>query len=120
LLAGPLFLAITTFTAAPPSDPSSGFDLGPAILIPFSIAIGFVVSAVPILLGTFAMTRLGHRHPAARHPLAWALAGAIFGWPVAVALDKGFVFPLVLTFIATGAACALILRGFIAWSGPGG
>lgn len=120
LLAGPLFLALTTLTTKPSPDPPSGFDLGPAIVIPFSIAIGFILSAVPILLGTLAMSRLGHRYPAARHPLAWALAGAILGWPVAVVLDKGFVFPLVLTFLATGAGCALILRGFMAWSGPNG
>lgn len=120
LAAGPCFLALNALaaigTSSAQATPPSGFVLGPLFLIPFAIVIGAIFAAPPILLGGWALRRLGHTRRWARAPLVWAASGALLGWPVALLLDKGFVLPLVGIYLATGAICALIVRAGTRWT----
>ncbi len=117
--AGPCFLALTTLaaigTSSAQATPPPGFVLGPLFLIPFSMVIGAIFAAPLILLGGWALRRLGQTRRWARAPLVWAATGALLGWPVALLLDKGFVLPVVGTCLATGAICALIVRAGTRW-----
>lgn len=99
-------------------DPS-GIDLReiwallPILLV--ATVVGMVISLLPILLGGFAMSHIGARWIAARHPIAWASIGATMGMLMALLFDEAARFWLMLPFAMNGAACALIVRYGTRW-----
>jgi len=126
LAAGPAFLASLALTAWASEVPTT-FVLGAKndlvggglMLVIAATFFGFVISAVPNIIGAWFMHGLGIGNIAARLPIAWALAGAgVAGLPFAFVADFAGSLPLGTTFAFTGASCALVAHRFSTWTDP--
>ncbi len=97
-------------------------------LLGISFIIGFIVSAIPAILGSYAMTQLGETHHWARIYRAWGAGGALFGGGTMILIETCFV-GLALTLLdiertsfflafgaVTGTLCALLARRYVRWS----
>jgi hypothetical protein len=91
------------------------------VLVTFSMiasAVGLALSAVPLVVGVWALAMLGEWNAGTRHPAFWALAGGMM--PAAAILAIGLrpdesASP---AFILTGAACAVLARRSVHWEEP--
>ncbi len=122
LLAGPVFagcaeipfLLLSLLTSHPyPSVNAIAFLL----ILAAVIIIGALIALPASLICTAAMIRIGDHLFWTRHPLAWALAGAVVAPTPFIA--SGLVVEnnagLVFAFATTGACCALVCRRGIRW-----
>ncbi|RSU60126.1 hypothetical protein DAH55_12115 [Sphingomonas koreensis] len=94
-------------------EPSTLWTLFPVVLI--AVIPGMAIAFLPILLGGFGMAYFGTRSTSARHPITWAVAGAILGMLMAFLFDDSAQSGLVLPFLLNGAICALIVRYGTRW-----
>lgn len=117
--AGPIFTVIMIFGSAILHSTEGGFWLSLAVVIPLilvAIPFGAILGAVPVLLGGYMMGSLGVEQPASRHPLLWALAGAVMALPMLILLGGPPTWDTTGLFTVTGAICALIVRYGTRWS----
>ncbi len=122
LAAGPIFLGVLmigVFLFYPQHGPSGWEFLGLIPLLMMSVAVGLILSLIPILIGSFLMATAGINAPWTRLPALWALVGALLANIATLAIGNNpFVFdPALFTlFGLTGAICALIIRYGTRWS----
>jgi hypothetical protein len=125
LAAGPLFLASLALAAWATSAPST-YEMNVRLdgligLVAASFgvaAFGFMLSAVPNLVGAWFMHGLGIGNFAARLPIPWALAGAgAAGLPFIFLADPSSpTMTVSMAFALTGASCALVANRFATWT----
>lgn len=121
LAAGPIFLTgiiIGTHALHPEYAPKGWEIFGLVPLLMASIAVGVVLSLVPILAGSYIMAILGVSTRWTRQPGIWLMVGAALGTAMILPFadfrtsDTSFV----ALFAITGAICALIVRYGTRWS----
>ncbi|MCR5872131.1 MULTISPECIES: hypothetical protein [unclassified Sphingomonas] len=121
LAAGPIFVLAVTFGSllVDPGafDPIWLFTIIPVLMM--SIAIGMLISAVPIVVGGAAMAFAGVKWPRTRGREIWAGAGAMLGMALVLPLDipgtpSSWEHYALMAF--TGGICALIVRRGTYWS----
>lgn len=112
-IAGPavlLFMLIATYISSIPEPILIHWrGIGPAlIMIPLSIAVGFVPALICNGIGSFLMVKLGSLFPLLRFPFLWPLVG---GMAAGFGIDAlGFPWELVFGFAGAGALSAMICR----------
>lgn len=84
------------------------------VLLALSVPFGFVLAAIPNLLGAWALSRLGRGNDAVRLPVVWAVIGALAAGLAIAAADPADA-ESIAAFSATGAACALLCRWGTRW-----
>jgi len=120
MVAGPLTALPILLRAALATFPH--FDLlvrRTGLILLLSTPIGFVVSLVPNIAGTWLMVALGRRRSAARGRLAWAGAGFVGGWMTGSTSSGAPLGMASLWMGAVGVLCALICRAFVGWPDGG-
>jgi len=119
-LSGPIFVVILAIGWTVQNLAESDTQrIGIALLLmtlPIAFAIGAILSALPILIGGWAMGKAGWRYPRTRHPLIWAIAGALLATIPAAPMDFTDEPSMLATAMLTGAICASIVRYFTRWS----
>ncbi|MFL9841806.1 hypothetical protein ABS767_12590 [Sphingomonas sp. ST-64] len=122
LAAGPIFLGILMVGVLlfyPQHIPSGWEVLGLIPLLMMSAAVGFTLSLLPILIGSFVMATAGIHVRWTRLPALWASVGALLANIAIFPIGNNFSnfdpgsFTL---FGLTGAICALIVRYGTRWS----
>ncbi len=78
------------------------------IVIPLSMAVGFVPALILNAAGSAVLIKAGNLFPLLRFPFIWALAGGVLSWSILRLLQvpQDAIFP----FTAAGAVCALLCR----------
>ena len=110
--AGPLFtLPIVAITAVGGGTSTGSMIGGSIFVLIVSAPFGAIIALIPNTLGATAMVLAGRRFAVSRHPVVWAIVGALLGASIGLAAGKGG--PLACGW--TGAACALICRWRIRW-----
>ena len=114
LAAGPIFSSFAALSELAFAPTNHGFasQFGAVFLI--SIPFGFLLSIVPVVVGSITMSLLSQWHGWARTPLAWAGAGAFAAVMICVASLGSTDPPLILLLAATGACCAWLCHTLIA------
>jgi hypothetical protein len=80
-----------------------------------ALIVGFVLSAIPNLVGSRLMVRAGEVRSWARAPLAWSAAGALVGGAL-TGLTGAFSEPAAaFALVVTSACCASICRVSVCW-----
>lgn len=119
-LSGPIFVLILAIGWTVQNLAESDTQrLGIALLLmtlPIAFAIGAILSVLPILFGGWAMGKAGWHYPRSRHPLIWAIAGALLATIPAVPMDFTDDSSMLAATMLTGAICASIVRYFARWS----
>ncbi|MEA3010042.1 MAG: hypothetical protein QOJ91_1734 [Sphingomonadales bacterium] len=115
LAAGPIFLASTALAYAYLElprpviiDPAQILP-GMALFIP-AVFVGFILSIIPNLIGSYLMQFTGGVFPAARARSLWFAAGALAGAAIAGATGAFAQPPSAFALIFTSACCARICR----------
>lgn len=105
--AGPLFtLPVVAITAFGRGTSIASIVGGSIFVLIVSVPFGAIIALIPNTLGATALVLAGRRFSVARHPVVWAIAGALLGASIGLVAGKGG--PLACGW--TGAACALLCR----------
>lgn len=125
LVAWPLFVLSYQFASVvinPAPFAGDGPPLGILIgLTLIAAPAGFLISALPISLSAWVMTRMGLYEPETRSPVLWAATGGALAIAISVAVSMGLGHTgrpdIVLAAAATvpGIVCALICRRTAVW-----
>jgi hypothetical protein len=114
MLAGPLFVLPITVLSLVENGTDGGFGL---VMLPLAMMVtvpfGFVISLIPNVMGAAVMASIGERNFAARHSIAWAASGLLFGAIIGALCWPGGNGLLVLGSV--GLLCALVSRRFVVW-----
>jgi hypothetical protein len=121
LLAGPIFSAALAAAIAAGKLPGPiAFTetevTGYLFITLFSIIVGAALAFLPVMLGSLAMSRLGHHWPIFRRPFAWTAAGAVIGASLALLWGtQPEALPGWFAMIVTGTLCARLARCWVVW-----
>lgn len=120
LAAGPIFL-VSTGLAAIYLEMPKPVIVEPALIAPGillfvpAIAIGFILSVVPNMIGNSLLLFTGGAIRAARARPVWIGTGALFGAAIAGETGAFAAPPLAVGLILTSACCAAICRLSACW-----
>lgn len=112
--AGPLFSSFAGLFELAFATTSHGLASQFGAVLLLSIPFGFLLSIVPIVVGSITMSLLSQWHGWASSQFAWTGAGALAAAAIGVASFGSADRPLILVLAATGACCAWLCNTLIA------